>query len=444
VSPDVIVIGAGCAGFGAATSLADRGARVLVAEARPIMGGRASAVTDAATGERLDNGQHVLMGAYDDTFALLRRVGALDRVRVQSCLAVTQIDRGGHATTLKLPPLPAPLHLLAGVLAWDAIDWTERWAILRAGSSLRAQRASRSPDAAGAQTVREWLVSIGQPARLIELFWEPLALAALNQPIDQAVAGPFIAVLQRMFGPSADRAALVLPAVPLDEMYAVPSRDYISARGGEVRLNAPARIIVEDDRVTGVRVRDEVLLAPKVISTAPWFAMSRLFDTPPPALQRLLADAAATGSSRIVTVNLWFDRPVMDDALVGLPGRVFQWVFDKRTLFGRAASHLSLVSSGAADVVARSNEALVDTALREVREALPAARIADVRRALVVRERHATFSLARGQPPRPGTETALDGLLLAGDWVDTGLPATIESAVASGHLAAAIAAGGTP
>jgi uncharacterized protein with NAD-binding domain and iron-sulfur cluster len=138
-------------------------------------------------------------------------------------------------------------------------------------------------------------------------------------------------------------------------------------------------------------------------------------------------------------VNLWFDRSVLTAPFVGLPGRVFQWAFDKRQVFGDSASHLSCVSSGAAAVVAQSNEDLAARALAELASALPSARSAEVVRSVVVRERRATFSLAPGQPSRPGTETAVAGLLLAGDWVDTGLPATIEGAVASGHRAARLA-----
>jgi uncharacterized protein with NAD-binding domain and iron-sulfur cluster len=140
-----------------------------------------------------------------------------------------------------------------------------------------------------------------------------------------------------------------------------------------------------------------------------------------------------------VTVNLWFDRVVTDRVFVGLPGRTMQWVFDKRALFGDGSSHLSLVSSGAESIVALSNDDLIGLAMREVAEALPAAAAATLRRAVVVREKRATFSVAPGQPARPQTLTAVPGLFLAGDWIDTGLPATIESAVVSGHRAAAAA-----
>ena len=118
-----------------------------------------------------------------------------------------------------------------------------------------------------------------------------------------------------------------------------------------------------------------------------------------------------------------------------------QWVFDKRMAFGDGASRLSIVSSGAADVFRRTNDELIALALDEIMEALPEARAAHVVRATVVREKRATFSLAPGQPPRPTHCTGVEGLFLAGDWIDTGLPATIEGAVISGRRAAQAALG---
>ena len=123
MTPDVVVIGAGFAGLSAATALVEAGARVLVLEARPAPGGRAAAIRDAATGEKLDNGQHVLAGCYDETFAFLRRIGTADRVRRQTGLALTMLEAEGRRSLLQLPPLPAPVHLLSGVLAWDALSW---------------------------------------------------------------------------------------------------------------------------------------------------------------------------------------------------------------------------------------------------------------------------------------------------------------------------------
>jgi uncharacterized protein with NAD-binding domain and iron-sulfur cluster len=151
-------------------------------------------------------------------------------------------------------------------------------------------------------------------------------------------------------------------------------------------------------------------------------------------------------SKPIVTVNLWYDMVVMDEPFVGLPGRTMQWVFDKRAIVrgegseagGRSGrtSHLSLVSSGADRIVQQPDAALIATAAEEIHDALPGARRARLTHATVIREKRATFSLAPGQPPRPGTRTPVPGLYLAGDWIETWLPGTIESAVISGHRAA--------
>jgi hydroxysqualene dehydroxylase len=439
--PDVIVIGAGLAGLSAAVRLTDAGARVLVVEARPTAGGRAGAYRDPATGEQVDNGQHVLLGCYHETFAFLRRVGADGMLRWQAGLAVTMIDRAGRTSTLGCPPLPAPWHLIGGVLAWDALSWGERLSL--AGLALpvaRARRALARGDDPGAEargvSVRAWLTRNAQAPRLCEMLWEPLALAALNQPIDRAEASHFLGVLARMFSPEPSDAALVVPARPLDALYVEPAIRHVRARGGEVRTHAPARILVEQGRVAGVRVRDERIAAPVVISAVPWFGLHAAFDELPGAMASIADAAARRVGSPIVTVNLWFDRPVMTGPLVGLPGRVFQWVFDKGEVFGGGATHLSLVSSGADSIAAMSNADIVATALAELGDALPATRRAVLRRATAVRERLATFSLAMGEPPRPATRTPLPGLLLAGDWIETGLPATIESAVVSGHRAA--------
>jgi hydroxysqualene dehydroxylase len=446
---DAIIIGGGCAGFSAATALVEHGARVLVLEARPGLGGRATAFTDPGTGERVDNGQHILMGCYTDTFAFLDRIGASDRVKWQSGLKVPMIDRAGHESVLALPALPSPLHFLAGVLAWDALRWSERLSVLRIGRLLRRADKPKGLSLQGSSLqegscrdkplglcVREWLAQNGQAPRLCELFWEPLALAALNQSIDQAEASNFIRVLERVFGPDPSAAALVLPAVPLDDMYAEPSRAWLTERGSEVRVNAPAKVVINGERVSGVRVREEMIQAPVVISTVPWHAFPSLFDAVPALLQQTADNAAALGSLPIVTVNLWFDRAVMHEPLVGLPGRNFQWVFDRRALVGSDASHLSLISSGAETIVARTNDELTAMALGEVRDAMPLARSATLRKSVAVREKRSTFSLAPDAPPRPATKTAIRGFLLAGDWIETGLPATIESAVISGRLAA--------
>lgn len=442
-APDVIVVGAGMAGLSAAVRLARDGARVLVLEARSRLGGRATAFADRETGERVDNGQHVLLGCYVETLAFLADVDALGHVRAQPQLAVTMIDRAGRKSRLSCPALPSPLHLAMGVLEWDALGWRDRLAVLRMATPLaNARRELAGHDgvraASPGETVESWLIRNGQTPRLREMLWEPLALAALNQPPQQAAAPLFARVLAEMFGADARAAGILLPTQPLDAMYAEPARRFVAAHGGTVVTGAVAKISVEERGLT-VSAAGQQWTAGTVISAVPWFALADLFEVVPPPLTEIVERARRMAACPIVTVNLWLDRRVLDEPFVGLPGRTMQWVFDKRDAFGEAASHLSLVSSGAAAVAQLANPEIIALAHRELIEALPHARGARLVRATVIREPHATFSLAPGQPARPAVETPVRGFFLAGDWIDTGLPATIESAVRSGHRAAAAA-----
>jgi hydroxysqualene dehydroxylase len=433
-APDVIVIGAGVAGLRAAVELAARGAQVLVLESKAVLGGRATAFSDPQTGERVDNGQHVLMGCYQETFAFLRQLGTDNRVLLQPNLDVEFVDRKGVKSRLRLPQLPAPFNLLAGLFDWEALGWRDRLAAIRLAEPIRnIQRglAGASPD----ETVEQWLVLNGQTARLREMLWEPLALAALNQSIRKAAAPPFAAVLARMFGGGARDAALGLPMCPLDELYADPARRFIESRRGQVRIGSPARVHVEGGHVAHVETRGERLHAGAVVAAVPWYAFADLFTGDVAPLAHLQKSAAATSASPIASVIVSFDRQVLHTPFLGLPGRSMQWVFDKGQMFEGTTSHLALLSSGADDVMTLSNDELIALALRELREAVPGARAAKVHRAFVVRERRATFSLAPDQPARPDTRTNLERLFLAGDWIATGLPATIEGAAVSGRRA---------
>jgi squalene-associated FAD-dependent desaturase len=359
-------------------------------------------------------------------------------------------DARGHRHQLVCPDVPPPWNLLAGLLRWSALPVADRLRALRVGPTV--QRARRHGAEAAAdrvpreQTVEAWLMSIGQSKRLCEWLWHPLTLAALNQSPDVAAAAPFVRVLAELFGREPQASAIGLSRVPLDELYAEPARRFLEARGGAVYLQEAG--VVEQDRagaVTGVRTGRGTITTRHVVSAVPWFAFRTIWqgDVPPP-VAGIAANADRMGSSPIVTINLWLDGPAMDVPFMGLVDGPVHWVFDKARICGAGANHLALVTSGADVLAASDNAEVTAQAFGHLCAAVPAARGRRVLRSVVVRERRATFSLAPGGPARPPAQTELPGFVLAGDWTDTGLPATIEGAVLSGHRAADLVLAGSP
>ncbi len=430
-----VVIGAGFAGVAAAVDLARRGARVTLVEARRQGGGRASSFVDAESGETIDNGQHVFMGCYTATRDLLGTLGTDHLVRFQKSLALSMVEPGGRAVRLSCPPLPAPAHLVAGLLAWKGITWADRLALLRSARAL-------SRAAAPHLTVEGWLDALRQTANLRDRFWRPLAVAALNEDTKIAAASLLSAVLAEAFAGGAAGSGLGIAAAGLSDLYVGPAERFLNERGGACLAGAPAeRIVVAGGRACTVVLRGgESILCDAVVLAVPHTAAGRLLPEEAVRADERLARLDELGASAVVSVNLWLDRRVTDLGFFGLVGGTIQWVFNKEALYDPAAAkgrYLACVVSAASDLSRRSNDEIAAAAQEEIRRYLPAARGARVLRSMVVREKQATFS---GRPEvlalRPPARTAIPNLALAGDWTDTGLPGTIEGAVRSGYAAA--------
>ncbi len=437
------MIGAGCAGLAAAVRLSSAGAKVVVIEQAPRLGGRTTSFVDRHSGERLDNGQHVLFGCYNETYDLLRQIGSADQAPLQSTLSLTIAggpDGRGHA--LHCPDLPSPWHLLLGLLMWDAVGISDRWSVRHLAHVLTSARrhgaAATAAKVDALLTVSQWLEQQHQTPQMRRWLWDPLVFAALNQRPEEAAARPFVRVLAEMFGPRPEDSAVGLPRVPLDDLVAAPAIRFIESHDGMLLTKRPAKIAMSGDRIAHVKVGEVLVRAGTVISAVPWHAFHALWEENLPlALTDIAAHASAMKSCPIVTVNLWFDCDVMgrDRPFVGLSDGTMHWFFGRNAIVGEG-THVSAVASGAVDILRLENDEVIARAEADARRALPGTRGATLTRALVVREPRATFSLAPDAPPRPSTITPLPGFLLAGDWTDTGLPATIEGAVRSGNAAA--------
>ncbi|MDA1306077.1 MAG: hydroxysqualene dehydroxylase HpnE, partial [Acidobacteria bacterium] len=382
---DCVVIGAGFAGLSAAVRVADAGLKVVVLEQAPRLGGRATSFTDKTTGDRLDNGQHALFGCYRETYAFLRTIGTAHLAPLDPTLRLAMADETGRQWTLSCPRLPAPMHLLAGVMFWGALPIADRWSTLKLAPFLRDARrrgaAAAASDVPADLTVSQWLASLGQGARVRDWLWNPLTLAALNQSPDVAGAQAFARVLGELFGPQSDASSLGIPTVPLDQLYAEPAVRYIESRGGRVHLRTPAQMsseAISSEMSSEVISKDGKKWATSaVISAVPWHALGELWSgLPPDSLRPIVNRANEIRGEPIVSVTIWFDRDVLTERQVGLVGTQFHWAFGNQ-LGGdfpgnRLRAHL--VASGAGDLLRMENQALIELAERELRLCVPAAR----------------------------------------------------------------------
>jgi hydroxysqualene dehydroxylase len=434
---EVIIIGGGFAGLAAGVALAGAGRRVRVLERTPHLGGRARSFFHAPTGDVVDNGQHLLMGCYHSTLRFLKEIGTLDRIALQSKLKMQFVEPEGKTTTLECPNLPAPWHVLTGVLRSNAFTWSEKQEIARLGRAIQ-KRGSGAAELYSL-TVEEWLTQLGQSEKLKRGFWDLLSIAALNEDPRRASAATFARVLKFALFTSAQDSCLALPRAGLSECYADAAKDLIESHGGKVESGRRVEaLLVNDGACRGVRfVSGELSEADAVLSAIPW---NEFVDLVPPDWLRAepyFTNILALRPAPIISINLWFDRTITDLEFAGLRGTTIQWIFNRAKVAASGGHCYSLVLSGAHELVVRSKDDLLKMALGDMSKLFPEARSAQVLHSLVIKERFATFSPCVGVDAlRPAARSPISGLYLAGDWTATGLPSTIEGAVQSGYTAA--------
>ncbi len=425
MSDPIVVIGGGFAGLRAAVTLTDAGRPVTLLEGRVGLGGRARSFTDPVTREVVDNGQHLFLFGYPRTLAFLDRVGTRHRLIFQDRLKVSFIRPGGKVSTLDCPFLPAPWHLLLGMMRLSGFPIGDKLRLWKVWRDLESARGMDGKPIG--ETVEGWLRRLGQGKRSRAIFWDPLTVAALNEQPAKACAAGLKRVLLTLIQ-SQREARLGMSAVGLNDLYAEQARRIIEKGGGRVVLNRPVKgLEVQGRRVRALRFADGTQLETDAVISA----------VPPSALLKILPDPAAAGeplgralpsfdTSPILSVNLWLNQPLTDSLFVALIGCRYQWLFNKAAILrlaGVQANYISLIISAATDFIDRSNDELVRIAMEDLRSCFPR-----------VKELQATVSLTvETERLRPGPRTALENLFLAGDWTATGLPATVESAVVSGE-----------
>ncbi len=438
---DAVIIGGGLSGLAAAVKISRGGGTVALLDQAPRLGGRSYSYRDDATGETVDNGQHVLLGSYRSLLHYLGTIGAAHHLRAEPSLTLPFHHPERGFATFRIASLPAPLDLTAGVLKYRFLSIREKTDLLRAGRWLSAWSPAKAKMLAPL-TVGSWLTAMGQGRNSRDCFWDPISVSVMNERPESASALLFAGAMRRAFLEKRADSRMLIPTVGQSELYVAGAVRLLESGGGStVRTRAPiAAIVRHSGRAGGVRLRDgSVVRGRNVISSVPPWALGAILP-PDERLATLAAAAGAIRPSPIISINLWFDRPFMEGEVLGIIGKNVQWAFNRRDILGEGEGKggcVACVISAAGDLIGRPADELSRLAVADLRSVFPSATRAALVHSVVIKERRATFSpTPETEGLRPGTVTSLEGLLLAGDWTDTGLPATIEGAVVSGYAAA--------
>lgn len=424
------VIGAGWAGCAAAVELADHGFRVTLLEASRTLGGRARCVE--VEGQRLDNGQHILLGAYRDTLNLIKRLG----LRIEDTILRLPLqmryppDTGGM--DFIAPRLPAPFHMVLALLRAKGLSGEDKLALARFTTTARWMDWRLDNDC----SVQDMLQRYDQTPRLIQLMWRPLCIAALNTLPDHASAQVFLAVLRDSLGAKRAASDMLIPRTDLTTLLPQQAARFIESKGGKVLLGQAAKSIVRNNDRWRVTTQGDTFEADKVVIATPVGQAAALLDG---LMECTMLHSFA--HEPISTCYLQYDEhislPVPFYALVDDPSNQAwgQFVFDRSHLDTTQKGLLAVVVSASSEAIELGHEALTDAITRQLADTLHNKALLQSRWSRVITEKRATFSCKPGLQ-RPSAETGLPNLALAGDYCESDYPATLETAVRSGLQAA--------
>jgi len=440
------VVGGGWAGCAAAVELSRTGHKVTLFEAARTLGGRARRV--ALEGGVLDNGQHILLGAYDSTLRMLKLVGVDPRRALLNLPLQMRYPPGSGGMDFVAPRWPAPLHLALALLRAKGLARADKLSLARFSSTARWMGWQLHDDC----SVSELLERYDQTPRLIQLMWRPLCLAALNTPPERASAQVFLNVLRDSLGARRSASDMLLPRRDLSALFPDAAASFVARHGGAVRPGAAVSALrqldagrwqLETRAEAGMQGNPPMEFDGLVLATPAAQAAALLAPLGIAALDQSVAQLTAFEPEAIATCYLQYGTGVRLDlaffALLDDPasGQWGQFVFDRGQLDAAQAGLLAVVVSAADAAAALGQAALVESIARQLASVFRRPELGAPLWTRLITEKRATFACAPGLR-RPPNDIGLPGLALAGDYTAGDYPATIESAVRSGALAAGV------
>ena len=425
------MIGGGIAGLSAAATLASQGIKVTLLDAGPQLGGRARSVAIEFNSQvyQLDNGQHIMLGAYRETLNLLQKIGVNEKDAFLR-LPLNLETRAGGQTVFKLAPpawLPTPFNQLIGFLCCQGLTWHERISTIKLMLRLKKSNYQLITD----EPLADYLQKNAQSSNVVALLWEPLCLAALNTPIHLASSKVFLNVLRDTFHKKPD-SDFLLPKLDLSQLFSVPIAQYLKQHNATILHNKRVKNITRSANGYNISTKEEVFEASHVIiAMSPVRLRNVIGDLP--KLNFIAEQTDSYSYQPITTIYLQYQpNATLSAPMLGLAGGLSQWVFDRGALCGQNGL-MAVIISAEGKHQEITQEALALEVAQELKAAFP-----QLDKPLwhkVIAEKRATFS-CNVNLPRPANSTLYPNLFIAGDYTYADYPATIEGAVRSGVSAA--------
>jgi len=433
---DVVIIGAGWSGLSAACHLVNRGHTINIFESSKQIGGRARSISlDGFVQPEVDNGQHLLIGAYHETLSLMRLISAdINKLLKRQKLELNMfglLDNGKKDKLhLKTYNLPSPFHLFFGVVLCPNLTITQKLRVIHFSLKLSSNTILNNGDI----SVAGLLSKYKQPDKLINALWEPLCLATLNTPIHEASAEVFITVLKMSLLGKQQDSEFLFTSKNLNCIFPEPAVNYLHQYNTAINLSSRAtEIIIKNNSIEGVIVNNKLIPTKNLILAIPPYACTKLLSRHN-ELQNITKQLSQIEYQPICTIYLQFPEDIsLDQPMIGIWGTTIQWLFDRKIVNQNGLMAAIISTNG--NHMSLDNASLIKQVQSELKILFPD--WPEPLNSKVIREKRATFSCKVNiSNNRPGNKTTVKGLWICGDYTNTNLPATLESAVISGKIVA--------
>jgi len=418
-----LIIGGGLAGLSSAIHSSKSGHKVELIEASPKLGGRVYSFLDKNTNTEIDNGQHILMGAYKNTFEYLEIIGSENIPFYQSNLDVNFVKRGGKKFDLKAPNWIYPINLTRAILSFNALNFSEKFSVLKFIATIDFGLKNKI-----SLSVIDWMLQKKQSSNTIKSLWEVIGIGALNTKLNEASAGVFQSLMQKIFFRGNKSSTIVLPVVPLSSLFIKPTIDYFEKSGikyslsekliGIGSMNGKINIVFTNKR--------EIKEFDKLIFALPPHSIGQIESNE----ELLSSEIQNMETSPIITIHIWEKIPTFKRKFVALIDSKVHWIFDN-------GDHLSIVISAADELSNQNSNEIFKVVSKELSDYFDDFTNSNVKHFKIIKEKRATLKCtAKNEQIRKSIVPKFANLYFAGDWTNTGLPGTIEGAILSGKLVA--------